>query len=51
MFDVTDVSANEGDEILLMGEGFNADDMAKISGTISYEILCGISKRVYRIYT
>jgi alanine racemase len=27
------------------------DDLASWAGTINYEILCGISKRVPRIYT
>ncbi len=50
MLDVTDIDAKEGDEVVLMGAGFDADDMAKICDTISYEILCGISKRVPRVY-
>lgn len=50
MFDVTGKNVNIGDEVMLMGEGFTADDMAKIAGTISYEIICGISKRVPRVY-
>jgi alanine racemase len=29
---------------------FNADDMAEIMGTINYEIICMISKRVPRVY-
>jgi alanine racemase len=31
-----------GDEIVLLGDGITADDHARIAGTISYEILCGI---------
>ena len=50
MLDVTGIEAREGDEVLLMGAGFDADDMAEICDTISYEILCGISKRVPRVY-
>ena len=50
MLDVTGLDASEGDEVLLMGAGFDADDMAAICDTISYEILCGISKRVPRVY-
>ncbi len=50
MFDVTGVDVKIGDEVELMCDEFNADDMAKIADTISYEILCGISKRVPRIY-
>ena len=31
-----------GDEVVVLGEGVTADDHARWSGTISYEILCGI---------
>jgi alanine racemase len=51
MVDVTDCqSVQEGDEVILLGDGFDADDIAKLTGTISYEILCNLSKRVPRIY-
>jgi alanine racemase len=55
MVDVTDVhGAAVGDDAVIIGcsgtETIRADDLARWSGTISYEILCGISKRVPRIY-
>lgn len=55
MIDVTDAGeVNVGDEIILMGEKnglkFDAEDVAKIIGTISYEVLCSISRRVPRVY-
>jgi alanine racemase len=55
MVDVTDVAgAAVGDDVVLIGgagpQAIRADDLARWSGTISYEILCGISKRVPRIY-
>jgi alanine racemase len=31
-----------GDEAVVLGEGFTAEDHARIAGTIPYEILCGI---------
>jgi alanine racemase len=41
-----DVSGIEGvrvgDEVVLLGEGVSAEDHARICGTISYEILCGV---------
>lgn len=37
-------------EATLIGEGITADDMAAITGTISYESLCAIGVRVKRIY-
>lgn len=42
-----------GDEAILWGSGENAlgaDDAADICGTISYELLCNVNKRVPRIY-
>ena len=43
-----------GTEVVLIGKSENeiirADDLAHIIGTIGYEIVCGISKRVQRIY-
>lgn len=55
MVDITDLEGVElGDEVILMGESehlrFNADDIADILGTINYEIVCMISKRVPRVY-
>jgi alanine racemase len=31
-----------GDEVVLLGDGVTADDHARLAGTISYDILCGI---------
>ncbi|MBQ9942231.1 MAG: alanine racemase [Christensenellaceae bacterium] len=54
MLDVTGLDVNEGDTVLLMGEengvAFTADDMAACCDTISYEIICGFSARVPRVY-
>ena len=56
MIDVTHIhGVKNGDEVIILGESqgcqFNADDFAKAIGTINYEILCMISKRVPRVYT
>ena len=44
-----------GDDVLLMGQenGFTlgADKLAKICGTIPYEMLCAVADRVERVYT
>lgn len=40
----------EGDEVILFGEGLPANEMARDAETINYEIVCGLSKRVPRIY-
>lgn len=55
MIDVTDIEGVElGDEVIIMGEEnnikYDADDIAANLGTINYEILCSISKRVPRVF-
>jgi alanine racemase len=55
MADVTDVEdASPGDEVVLMGrqgEGeITAEEIAEKIGTISYEVLCGVGKRIPRVY-
>ena len=55
MIDITDIGdVKVGDEVILMGNNgnlkFNADDLASILGTINYEVICMISKRVPRVY-
>lgn len=55
MIDVTDVPEVQlGDQVLLMGEqhglSISAEDLAEQIGTISYEIVTGISSRVPRHY-
>ncbi|HET9493268.1 MAG TPA: alanine racemase [Chloroflexia bacterium] len=44
----------EGDEVVLIGrqgeEEIDAADLARWAGTISYEVLCGLSPRVPRTY-
>lgn len=54
MADVTDIpGVCEGTEVTLMGteggETITADDLAGLCGTIGYEIICGISKRIPRV--
>ncbi len=51
MVDVTEIDhVKEGDEVVLLNDKFGADDMARLIGTIGYEVVCNISKRVPRIY-
>ncbi len=54
MIDVTGNDAKEGDIVTLIGTDGNqtitADELASIYGTIGYEVVCGISKRVPRVY-
>jgi len=51
--DVSEIeNINIGDEVVIVGESgdkrITFGDIANIVGTISYEIMCGISKRVVR---
>ena len=55
MVDVTDVpDVKVGDEVIIMGtDGKNtvlADDIAKATGTISYEIVCAFGQRLPKVY-
>lgn len=55
MIDVTSVTTcKQGDEVTIFGgngEAFQSiDDIAKLMGTINYEVVCLIGKRVPRIY-
>ena len=51
MVDVSDIGGIRfGDEVTLIGGPYTADDMAREGGTIGYEIVCGISKRVPKTY-
>lgn len=55
LVDVTDIpNVKMGDKVVLLGRSgelyYSADDMAQELGTIGYEILCNITKRVQRFY-
>lgn len=50
MIDVTGAGVGAGDPVELMGDHVKLDDLAQWAGTISYEILTGISQRVKRVY-
>ena len=55
MIDLTDSPAEKvGSEIVLMGrqggEEISADEIAGWTGSIPYEIVCGVSKRMPRVY-
>ncbi len=39
-----------GDEVTVFGEGNPVEKMAEAAGTITYELLCAVSKRVPRVY-
>ena len=55
MLDVTDLDyVEQGDEVIVFGKGVSgeptADLLAKNTGTINYEVVCLVGKRVPRIY-
>ena len=50
MIDVTGFEVSEDDEVIVFGEGLPVYKLAEWGGTISYEILTGISQRVKRVY-
>lgn len=50
MCDVSEVEGVQvGDEVILMDKTMTADDIAELTGTIGYEVVCGISSRVPRV--
>jgi alanine racemase len=54
MVDVGDAPVEVGDEVVLLGRDgdaeVTADEWADRLGTINYEIVCGIGRRVPRTY-
>lgn len=55
MLDVTDIeNVKTGDEVIVFGNGENggptADTIAQNTGTINYEVVCLVGKRVPRVY-
>ncbi|HEX5835734.1 MAG TPA: alanine racemase, partial [Pyrinomonadaceae bacterium] len=58
LIDVTDVAGVElHDEVTLLGSDrrnpelrIRAEDLARIAGTLSYEVTCGVGERVPRVY-
>lgn len=51
MLDVTDIpTVKEGDNVIVFGQNPTITDLAKAIGTIPYEVLTSISRRVKRVY-
>lgn len=51
MFDISDVDANEGDVITLIGDDISINEWAQLLGTINYELICRLKARLSRVYT
>jgi len=50
MVNVGDADIRVGDEVILLGEGIMAEDLAQWTGTNEYEVMTNISARVPRVY-
>ena len=50
MVNVGDDEVQVGDEVVLLGEGIRAEDLAQWMGTNEYEVMTNISARVPRVY-
>jgi alanine racemase len=48
--EVGDAAVAPGEPAVLIGAGISAEEVARRLDTINYEVTCGISKRVPRIY-
>ena len=49
MVNITGIACEEGDEVIVFGSENPASNMAKNAGTISYELITGISQRIKRV--
>jgi alanine racemase len=49
MIDVTNITCEEGDEVIIYKNQQHIEDLAKLSNTIPYEIITSISQRICRV--
>ena len=50
MIDITNIHAQEGDEVIIFNKDYPVELMSQRMGTIPYEVLTNISQRVKRVY-
>jgi alanine racemase len=51
MIDVSELkNVQPGDEVVLFGQGLPVEEIAEKIGTINYEVVCAVGKRVPRVY-
>ncbi|MDP4152196.1 MAG: alanine racemase [Bacillota bacterium] len=52
--DISDIDASQGQTVTVMGtegdETVSADEIALIRGCINYEVVCGVARRIPRVY-
>ncbi len=51
MFDISNVTAQEGDVITLIGDEISINEWSNLLGTINYELICRLKARLSRVYT
>jgi alanine racemase len=49
MVEIGDIPCSEGTEVVIIGAGIRADELAENAGTISYELLSSLGNRIPRI--
>ena len=50
MADISQIEAQEGDDVIIFGKDHPIDELARALETIPYEVLTNISRRVKRVY-
>ncbi|MFT3737901.1 MAG: bifunctional UDP-N-acetylmuramoyl-tripeptide:D-alanyl-D-alanine ligase/alanine racemase [Breznakibacter sp.] len=50
MLDISHIDASEGDEVIVFGDNYPVWELSNAIGTIPYEVLTGIGRRVPRVY-
>lgn len=50
LVDVTEISCQEGDEVIVFDKTHTAETLAESAGTISYELITSMAHRINRIY-
>ena len=54
MINLDGIDAKIGDEVIIFSDGLGgtptASELASFAGTINYEVICAVSKRVPRVY-
>jgi alanine racemase len=50
MLDITNIQANEGDDVIVFGNEYSIANFASDMETIPYEVLTSVSRRVKRVY-